>query len=169
MRVDGVADPSWLQTTWLDWAPDVVVVCAVGSAAEERAEQLWCQLEEAFELAVGCLVIVDLTEVTGFDRHTVRELLGVAQVAARRRDTFRAVARQSGGLAQCLRWCVPGEGLATYGSVAQAVAGFDAVGEDEYPFAGHEVDLAAVALGAVSAAAVSGAAVVGAGEQLLAS
>jgi hypothetical protein len=87
---------------------------------------LWSGIEAAFEWAPGGLVIEDLSAVTAFDQATVSELRCVARDAARRRELFRAVARQSGALAQYLRWSVHGVGLETYGSVGEAAAAVEA-------------------------------------------
>jgi anti-anti-sigma regulatory factor len=130
MGIDGVVGTSWLRVLGLDSDAGVVVVRVVGSAVAERAEELWSELEGVFERMPGDVVVADLSALTSFDHDTARELMCVARDAARRRDVFRVVARQSGALAQYLRWSVPGEGLGTYGSVGEAVAGVEA--EDRY-------------------------------------
>jgi anti-anti-sigma regulatory factor len=122
MGIISVAGTPWVRVLGLDSGAGVIIVRVTGSAVAERAEELWSELEGVFEQAPGDVVIADLSALTAFDHNTVRELRCVARDAARRRDVFRVVARQSGALAQYLRWAGPGAGLRTHGSVSAAVA-----------------------------------------------
>jgi hypothetical protein len=76
-------------------------------------------------LAVGRLVIADLTGVTACDRETAEVLIDVARSTARWHVDFCVVAPLSGALALYLRGRDPGCVLALYGSSFEAVAGFE--------------------------------------------
>lgn len=113
-------------TRWL-WVAesdlDTVVVAVVGEAAADRAEELWATLEGALDVAVGRLVVADLSGVTAFDSDTVQALVTVARGAARRHDDLCFVVRENSSLARCAQSYGLGTLRSVYSSVMSAVVG----------------------------------------------
>jgi anti-anti-sigma regulatory factor len=72
----------WLTTAQID--EDALLVTVNGGIAADRAETLWAAVEEALEQAHGRLVVADLTQVTGFDHHSIDALARVTHAAVRR-------------------------------------------------------------------------------------
>jgi anti-anti-sigma regulatory factor len=72
----------WLTIAQVD--EDALLVTVNGGIAADRADTLWAALEEALEQAGGRLVVADLTEVTGFDQHSIDALARVTHAAVRR-------------------------------------------------------------------------------------
>lgn len=91
----------WLSTEVLD--DDATLIRVRDGIAASRAEELWGAIEAALERAGGCRVIVDLTEVAGFDVGSIQELAQAAQASVRRHADLHAVLRCDSPLDQYVR------------------------------------------------------------------
>lgn len=78
------------------------VIRVSGEIDADQAEKLWDAIEYAFEADPGRRVVVDLTDVRGFDAHGIGELANSARAAARRRDDLRLVVDSASLLGQHL-------------------------------------------------------------------
>lgn len=76
----------WL--TVQDAGEDVVLLTITGGSAAGRSTELWAEVEGAFELAAGGLVVTDMRVVTGFDLGTLGVLGRLAADAVRWRVDF---------------------------------------------------------------------------------
>ena len=91
----------WLSTQVLD--EDATLIRVRDGIAASRAEELWSAIEGALERADGRRVIVDLSQVAGFDVGSIHELAQAAQAAVRRHADLHAVLRCDSPLDQYVR------------------------------------------------------------------
>ncbi|HEY2203371.1 MAG TPA: STAS domain-containing protein [Pseudonocardia sp.] len=120
----------WLRTRYS--GEDAVVVEVSGGIAAERADDLWDAIEGALEQAAGRPVVVDLTEVTGFDEGTVAALTLVARATVRRHHDLCALVRPHSALEQYLRCAGVTRLLPLFVSVRAALAGLDTAPAREF-------------------------------------
>jgi ABC-type transporter Mla MlaB component len=96
------------------------VLRVIGSIDTERAEDLWDAIEYALEAKSGRRVIVDLTEVSGFDAPSVQELSSFTRTAIRRRDDLRLVIDPESAFGQYLSSREPTHKWAVYKTLSEA-------------------------------------------------
>jgi anti-anti-sigma regulatory factor len=94
----------WLTVESLDDG-DATVIRVRGGIAADRAEELWEAIEGALERAVGARVVVDLSEVTGFDVGSIEELASAAMAAVRRHADLCAVVKPHSAFDHYVRCC----------------------------------------------------------------
>jgi anti-anti-sigma regulatory factor len=110
----------WLRTD--DLGEDAVLIRVWGGIAADRAEQLWEAIETALEWAVGRPVVVDLTQVTGFDVGSIEELADTARASVRRHADLCAVVKPRSALDHYVRCCGLLGQLPLYDSLTAALA-----------------------------------------------
>jgi anti-anti-sigma regulatory factor len=110
----------WLNVDSSD-SEDSTVIRVRGGIAGDRAEVMWDAIERALQWAAGGRVVVDLSEVTGFDVHSIEELTDVATAARRRHDDLRAVVKPHSALDHYVRCCSVGQQVPVYDSLTTAI------------------------------------------------
>ena len=123
VHTDSLTPSSWLSTDELD--QDAMLIRVLGGIAATRTEDLWNAIEAALERADGRRVIVDLTQVTGFDNGSIQQLASTAQACARRRVDLHAVLRPYSPLDQYLRFAGLAHVLPVHHCLAAALPDLD--------------------------------------------
>jgi anti-anti-sigma regulatory factor len=90
--------PHWSWLTIARLGEDAQLVTVNGGIAADRADTLWAVMEEALEQAEGRLVVADLTQVTGFDKHSIDALARVTHAAVRRHLDLYVLVRSPSAL-----------------------------------------------------------------------
>ncbi|WP_156935011.1 STAS domain-containing protein [Pseudonocardia spinosispora] len=93
--------------TWLEVDEDhesCVTVTVQGGCAFNRADDLWDAAENALQIAVGRVVILDLWAVTTFDIGCIQSLHQIMADTSRRHLDLYLVLRPGSALAQYATW-----------------------------------------------------------------